>query len=148
MILKPIPPVLRTVRVAAYVGACLVLALLLSLRSARAEVREISLELGRDMMPISDLLSDRVRLNINGERLWASSAMSDSPIADVLDRFEAHCHENGAVGATWGDIQNMNLADREKPNFDFGVLRSEHSGEGAVLCSAFSRTVVTTSPSE
>jgi hypothetical protein len=132
-----------TFRVAGYVGVLFVLGFLLALRSARAEVTTMSLELGRDMEPLSDLLTERARVNINGERLWASSALSTSSVAEVLGRFEANCHDTGAAGASWGDIpgsqmqsftKNLDVSDPKKAKFEFGVFRSEKGNEGAVLC--------------
>jgi hypothetical protein len=131
------------IRLSAYVGVLLTGGLLLSLRSARAEISTISFELGRDMYPLRDLLKERARVNVNGEHLWASSGLTPAPVAEVLGRFESHCREAGAVGNTWGDVSatqmssianNLDSKDPEKAKLHFGVFRSERNNEGAILC--------------
>jgi hypothetical protein len=130
-------------RVTAYLGVLLGLALLFAVHMASAEVSKASLELGRDMLPLADLVADHARVSINGEHIWASSAITPASVSQLLDRFEANCRSSGADGVTWGDLSSSQTASLSKaidmrepghPSFNFGVFRSEKGNEGAILC--------------
>lgn len=130
-------------RVAAYVGFLAVLGFTLSLRSALAETRRMTYQLGRDLSTLSDLLTERARVDINGEHLWAASALSGDAVGAILDRFEASCREGGAGEGTWGrrvgggrpSVRDLvDVSDARRPAIRFGVLRSEDDDEGAVMC--------------
>jgi len=129
-------------RVGLYVGLLLAIGFVAALRSAHAEVMELSLAFGRDLLPLQDLLVDRARVSINGEAIWAASSLSSASLGEVLDRFEAHCHANGAGDETWGDVTSgegsppkaFDTRRLQGSKFDFGVLRSERVSEGAILC--------------
>jgi len=124
-------------RVAAYMGVLLSVGSVATVRAARADVTETTLELGRDLVPLADLLKERARVDINGEHVWASSSVSSAPVTEILDRYQAHCRENGAVGETWGKeplTKNIDRSDPKGPTFQFGTFRSEKGAEGSILC--------------
>jgi hypothetical protein len=129
-------------RLAAYVVVLLAVMSCWTLRAASAEMTRMSLALGRDLLPLSDLLTERARVDINGEHVWAASALTSSSVHSVLDRFETHCREGGATGITWGSgaaekpavAQLVDVRGPQGPQMTLGVLRSEAGDEGAILC--------------
>jgi len=121
-------------RVAAYLGFLTVIACLWTFRCAQAELTKATFALGRDLLPLADLLGDATRLNVNGEHIWASSSLSPASVHDVLDRFENHCRGHGVTGDTLAVPKLADLSDPQRPQRSLGVLRSEERDEGAVLC--------------
>jgi len=121
-------------RLAAYVALLLAVACVWAFRSARAEMAQLSLQLGRDLLPLSDLLTERARVDINGERIWVASALSPQPIREILDRFESYCRGEGVSGHTWGSGASATDKLSVSKLVDVGVLRSEDGAEGAVFC--------------
>lgn len=78
------------------VGVYLVLAAgvvgIIAARRALADVREQGTMLGRELMPLADLLQGTTALRINGERLFFSmTTQSGSNVRAVMDRFQQHC---------------------------------------------------------
>lgn len=134
-------PTIRRVRavgrVAAYAGVLLCVFTLVEYKRAKAEIGEKSLQIGRDLLPLADLLQENNDLQINGERLMLSTATSKQSVTQVLDRYEAYCKEHpGAIGRTWGALENS-----EEPKLrqlastaNLGIVRMDKGDEGTVMC--------------
>src|SRR4051794_26224358 len=75
-------------RVMVYFAALLLVTLGFAFHTARAEMGQTGLEIGRDMLPLADVLREPHRINVNGERAWVSIAPTSYAVKDVLDRFE------------------------------------------------------------
>ncbi|WP_394828298.1 hypothetical protein [Pendulispora albinea] len=96
---------------------------------------EGSLQVGRDLLPIADLLGERAQINIDGETAWVGSSISRDPIDKILGRFAANCRENGVSEGTWqGLAKESDLAKVDLNRFDLGIIRHEKGNEGMVVC--------------
>jgi len=134
-------------RLAAYVGALAIVVGFLGVHSARAREQHGRPELGQEMVPLADLLTERARVEVNGEHLWVANALSALPIHEILERFESACRAQGAIGATWGSggdgatlREKLSLdkvlgrKDAKTSKLELGVLRTERDDEGALIC--------------
>jgi hypothetical protein len=106
---------------------------------ARAQVGEVLLSLGAQMMQYDEARrQDEPRaLFLNGERLSFASGTTDHEVSRVLDYYEARCAERAghfaeqfrAVAASRG------ITDPEGDgDFFDGVLRAEEDDRGVVAC--------------
>src|SRR5262249_50372133 len=84
----------RAGRVGGFLAGVLVIVLLGFAGRGRGEVGEKMMSLGRELLPLADLLHGVQRVRINGELVYFTSTVSDQPIEMLLDRFEQHCQEN------------------------------------------------------
>ena len=58
-------------------------------------VRNIwAMALGRDLVPLADVLGRTTIVNLNGEHIFMGSVITEEPVKSVLDRFQANCGEN------------------------------------------------------
>jgi hypothetical protein len=113
----------------------------LSVRSAVADVGDQSLEVGRKLGDLQDLLHGASEFRLNGQTVFFSSSNTDESLKTVLDRFEAHCNKSRAFEALeWKSLANVKGKDIG-PSLDsgvnhFGVLRKEDTnrGDGVVMC--------------
>lgn len=120
-------------RVMAYFAVLVLVTLGFAVHTARAEMGQTALELGREMLPLSDVLREPHRINVNGERAWMSIAPTPYSVKDVLDRFETLCHKEGVKG-TWTGAESLPPNAVDPGSFEFSVIRQEQKGEGVVLC--------------
>lgn len=117
-----------------------------SYRSAKADIGKSSMQIGRDLAEVADLLEETTEVHLNGEPVWVASAVTREPMHDVLDRFEKHCSSSpGALGGVWKDLAALKTAEAnaaKKPDTEAsagplksaGVIRQEARREGVVLC--------------
>lgn len=124
-------------RAGAYLG-CVSLAFgAIRIRQARAEVRDRTVELGRQMARLASATQHDVnRLTINGQTMWlASSLASDSPTA-VLDRYQAYCESKASHSVdSWRELAKKSDPPPEsKPFLSTGVMRAGTATEGTVTC--------------
>lgn len=129
---------LGTARVLAY-GTVVAAGLgALTVRSAVADVGDKSLELGRKLADLQDLVHGAQEFRLNGESVFVSTSNTDEPVKQVLDRFENHCNSSRAFDAiewkTLGDVKGQSLDKNGVSRF--GVLRKEDAtaGDGVVMC--------------
>lgn len=128
--------VFGSLRVLAVVGAALAVLLLYRLHTAKAEVEEASLAIGRELDGLADLLDETHALLLNGERLFLSNAITDESAHLVLDRIESHCRDGQGPFAdlTRALAKGSGVAPSQRPSLLDGVLRSDDREEGSVLC--------------
>jgi hypothetical protein len=130
---------LGTARVLAY-GTVVAAGLgALTVRSAVADVGTQSLELGRKLADLQDVIHGAQEFRLNGQTVFFSSTKSDEAVAAVLDRFEHHCDNARAFDALkWKTLADMKGTDIDKTGkvSRFGVLRKEDAtvGDGVVMC--------------
>ena len=124
-------------RVAAYLFVVALAMCAVSIRSARAEVGEQALAIGRQLSTLANTTqAETTRVLVNGQAVLVGSAVSaDAPTA-VLDRFETHCRAN--LAQTPESWRSALTAENETPSekaalFDTGVLRSG-TDDGVILC--------------
>lgn len=115
----------------------------LAFRTARADVGESTLSLGRDLLPLSDLVESGKQVLINGESVFVSSTIVSDSVSDVLDRFEAHCLDNvGVIGDAWGKLADLSAKGTGTSETDrarwrkLGTVRAGNRREGSVICLA------------
>jgi hypothetical protein len=109
----------------------------LGARAVSANLREGSLQLGRELAPVGDVLGATKTVFLNGAAMNVSNATTDLAPGAVLDRFEALCREHPALLArAFSDIpetlRNEILGARGGSRF--GVMRAEAHGDGALTC--------------
>ncbi len=133
---------LGTARVLAY-GTVVSLGLgALTVKSAVANVSDESLQLGRKLAGLQDLVHGAQEFRLNGESVFFASSKVDDTVPTVLDRFEKHCTGSRAFDPlTWKALagENAKEADEkleERGVSKFGVLRKEDPNEhdGVVMC--------------
>jgi len=106
-----------------------------SARSARAELGEAALGVGRQLSGFEDLTGSTYRVRLNGEPINVATKLVEHPIAEVLARFENHC-EKRSVATELADVDRA-LAESGAASGDpdkRGILRRESSREGFVAC--------------
>ncbi|MCA9615778.1 MAG: hypothetical protein KC586_23645, partial [Myxococcales bacterium] len=96
------PTVKRVLRVAGVLAVVYVVALVLAARQAAAEVDELMLGLGAELLRFPDSTQDEVRrVSLNGASIEMTTGITDRPIDEVLAYFEARCQErDGGVSET------------------------------------------------
>lgn len=124
-------------RLTAYVfGANLLLAGV-GARVVSANVREGSLQLGRELAAMGDAFGATKTVFVNGAAMNVSTAITEMPPGEVLDRFEAICREHPQLLArAFSDVPEA-LRDKVAPadhGARFGVMRAEAHGDGALTC--------------
>jgi len=113
----------------------------LTIRNAVADAGDQSLQLGRKLAGLQDLLGDAREFRLNGQRVFFSTTTTDEPVQTVLDRFDTHCNTSRAFDALeWKSLSNVkgkDIGPSAKSGVNhFGVLRKEdpNAHDGAVMC--------------
>ena len=115
------------------------LALISATHRAKADVGEAAIALGRDLLPLADVLGRTTNINLNGEHIFMGSVITPEPVKSVLDRFQANCAENPGP---FNDImKRLNDVPAEKRTGELkdapingDAFRTETATEGTVLC--------------
>jgi hypothetical protein len=127
-------------RVLAYASGVGVVCGALSIRTARAEMGDQALVVGRQIAALTQPTSvDVTSLSMNGQSIFVGNFLSDDHVTNILDRFEAHCRSNAAqTPESWRELSKRVKDEREiqnKPLFKAGILRSGAGDlEGTVMC--------------
>ncbi len=123
-----------TLGMMAVVGTC-------SLHSAKADIAESSLALGRELTPLADLLHENNKITMNGQPVFVSTGTTSQSMKTVLNRFEDNCRSHNALFAEpWKDLPEVFAADKAPLNAkaaeltSMGVVRNETAKEGVVMC--------------
>lgn len=127
------------VRVAGYVTVLGVVGFACLVHSTKAAAGEAAIELGRDLLPLADLLGKPTVIDLNGEHLTFFSEVTDQPVTAVLDRFEKNCQFDAspAMADTWNQVADL-PADKLPPELspfkENFAQRSGNDQEGSVVC--------------
>jgi hypothetical protein len=110
-----------------------------SYKQAKAEIGKSSLQIGRDLAPVADLLDETHELKMNGETVFVASAVVREDFGKVLDRFEGHCKTNpGALGDAWKKLSEIGEAAKVEGSAKGveagGVIRHEAKLDGVIMC--------------
>jgi hypothetical protein len=128
-------------RVAVYFSVLGVASAILTVRSAKAQVAQEGLELGRQLAQRMDALAgegkhETTKLRLNGQVMYVSNALVKDPAKDVLDRFAEHCEKNLAQSPKeWNGLADApgELGDA-KVTGEAGVVRAGSDKDGMVMC--------------
>jgi|CXWL01.1.fsa_nt_gi hypothetical protein len=108
----------------------------LHIRSARAEVKDRTLELGRQMAQLASAKQHDVnKLSVNGQLIWMGSSLSDDTPSRILDRYQSTCEKDAAQPANaWRDLAQKTDGPADTRILSPGVLRAGDDREGSVVC--------------
>jgi len=129
-----------TARVLAYGMVVATAMSALTIHNAVADVHVQSLELGRKLADVQDLMQTTNEYRLNGQRIYFSSSTVDEPVGTVLDRFESHCNKSLAFDSwkSLAALQNSKNGSATPSSLTdhLGVMRTEDKkvGDGAVMC--------------
>jgi hypothetical protein len=134
--------VVQSARAAAFCAICLAVGLLLASHSVAGQLEEKGLSLGRDLLPLSDLLEGTHKVYFNGETIYLASTVTTQDKGAVLDRFEATCREHS--GGLIEEFDRLPAAKKKQYSekaplmwsLRFGMVRRENKDEGLVMCFA------------
>lgn len=124
-------------RAGGYVAALSLALGAFQLRSAHAEVKNRTVELGRQMLQLAQASQHDVnKLSMNGQPMWVGSSLSTDSVGDVLDRYEADCAKNAAQPPeSWRELATKTAEQKaEKPGMASGIMRGGDRDEGTVVC--------------
>jgi hypothetical protein len=130
-------------RLAAVLRACCCASVLLlglglwCARSARAELGEAALGVGRGLAGFEDLTGESYRVRLNGEPVNVSTALVELSIPEVLARFERHCREKN-VAKELGALETALSVPAGEVLGESGALTRSSEREGFIAC--FART--------
>src|SRR5580700_7207988 len=75
----------RLFRLATFCTVVITVLLVIGASRARGDVGEKMIALGRELMPLADLVKGAQRATVNGQTLYIATAMTDESLPQVLD---------------------------------------------------------------
>lgn len=125
-------------RVGAYMSALTLVVGAFQVRAARAEFQDRSLEIGKQLRQLTQAThEDLNKISMNGQPMWVGSAVTESPVKGVLDRYETYCNENRSHSSEeWQKLGKEvgGTGVSNKSLFSTGVMRGGSDQEGTVVC--------------
>jgi hypothetical protein len=111
----------------------------LGARAVYADLREASLQVGRELMALSDVLGSTKTLGINGAIMNVSTAITTQSPSQVLDRYEAVCRQHPdylprALAEIPKALESTVARAIPDPRLRFGIIRGGNDDEGALTC--------------
>jgi len=133
--------VLGTLRVLTYGSVVCAGLFVYSYRSAKADIGKSSMQVGRDLAEVADLLQETTQIRLNDQPVYVASAVTQEPLSDVLDRFDKHCATSpGTLGEAWKGLAKSGKSLDAKTDtkaaalVSAGIVHHETRKEGVVLC--------------
>jgi hypothetical protein len=109
-----------------------------SVKSARAEMKQQTLTLGRQMMELARASNhDVTPISFNGQKMYLASSVTEDSATNVLDRYEAHCKAKpGQPAAGWKNLEKQaGKKIEDAPGLvTTGLMRAGDDAEGSVVC--------------
>jgi hypothetical protein len=128
-------------RVGLYLAVVASIGTVLLVRRALGEIREQTATLGKELLPLADLLESTTVLRVNGEPLFFSMTVTHETVHKALDRVEENCKTNpGPFAADVEDIVHkipatMPGAEQIQRLLRMAALtRDEAADHGTVMC--------------
>jgi hypothetical protein len=126
-------------RVAAYVFFASLVCAALGARVVYADFQEGTLQAGRELAGVADVLGSTKTLFLNGVTMNVSTAVTDQSTHQVLDRFEAICAAHPEfVARAFADapaaLQKKASETIPDARLRLGIVRKEVDGDGALTC--------------
>jgi hypothetical protein len=109
---------------------------------ADAKLREQSLALSKELLPLADLLDGATALRLNGEVInFSMTVLEGTSVKEVLERMQAHCEKHPGPLAREG-LALIEHMPQGLPGGEalrqllskLAVTREESNGQGSVLC--------------
>jgi hypothetical protein len=124
-------------RVTAYLGVLCALAATVTVHTAKAELGENQISLGRDLLPMADLLKGQQTILVNGERAHVATATTDDSLETVLDRFSDSCTTNASpLSEGWKAVPEKNRDEARLAVLAAATTKQISQDEGTVACIA------------
>jgi hypothetical protein len=138
VLMKRVERLMRYVRAAAVIGVMTSVFLSIGAKKARADFAKTSMGIGRDLMPLADVIGSATKLSLNGQKMLIRYDASAKSVGQVLDAAEDACRlgEVKAPRLNADSIDPTSAAERALRLADLGVIRGGNDEEGAVLCFA------------
>jgi hypothetical protein len=109
-----------------------------SVKSARAEMKQQTLTLGRQMLELARASNhDVTPITFNGQKMYLGSSVSEDSPKAVLDRYEGHCKADpGQPALGWKDIEKQagGKVENAPEIATTGLMRAGDDAEGTVVC--------------
>jgi hypothetical protein len=109
-----------------------------SVKSARAEMKQQTLTMGRQMIELARASNhDVTPISFNGQKMYLGSSVSEDSPKNILDRYEGLCKSDpGQPAAGWKDIEKQaNGKVENAPELaTTGLMRAGDDTEGTVVC--------------
>lgn len=126
-------------RVTAYCAFAFGVVAALAAHASYADLREASLQFGRELAPLAEELGNTKTVSINGAQMQVSNARTEESTKVVLDRFEAVCREHPQFMArALADVPEAGKKELEAKLPDermrLSILRSGNDDNGALFC--------------
>jgi hypothetical protein len=126
-------------RLSAYVFVVSLTCAALGARVVYANFEQGSVQMGRELLALQDVLASTKTIGINGAIMNISTALVDQSPAEVLDRFEAMCREHpDFLARALADLPAAAQEDAAKTVPDarlrLGIFRHDTKSDGALTC--------------
>lgn len=128
-------------RAAGYLSVTAIAFSAYSIKVARAEMKQSSMQLGREMLQMMQTTSHHATtpMILNGQTMYMGSSISDDDPQTILDRYEEACKADpGQPALGWKDIakgKEQQLKGVKGAELgSAGLFRAGADGEGTVMC--------------
>jgi hypothetical protein len=126
-------------RLTAYVFFAALVVAAIGTRAVYADLREGTLQAGRELATLGDVLGTTKTIFINGSQMNVSNAITDQTPKEVLDRFETVCRAHPqflarALADIPATLEGAVVKAAPDESLRLGVMRSEANGDGALTC--------------
>ncbi|MGO8998629.1 MAG: hypothetical protein ACLQVI_35350 [Polyangiaceae bacterium] len=130
---------LALLRLTAYAVFALFVSAAVGTRVVLADLREGTLQAGRELASLGDVLGTTKTIFINGATMNVSNALTSETPKEVLDRFETVCRAHPqflarALEDIPATLQDKVTAAVPNESVRLGVMRTEANGDGALTC--------------
>jgi hypothetical protein len=130
---------LALLRLTAYVFCAAIVCAAIGSRVVYADLREGTLQAGRELSSLGDVLGTTKTIFVNGAVMNVSNAITDQSPKEVLDRFETVCREHPqfmtrALADIPAALQDNVVKGVPDESLRFGVMRAQANGDGALSC--------------
>ena len=124
------------VRAGAYVLCVTAVFGVVRVRTARAEMADRTVVLGRQMLTLANASTHEVnRVVINGQPMWLGNSIAHETGKSILDRYQAYCESNTAQSAEeWRAVATDPKKAPDSKLAPTGVMRGGSDSEGSIVC--------------
>jgi hypothetical protein len=134
-------PSMASIRLSVFLTFVAIVLSLLSARVLYADMKEIALSAGHELLGLRDLTHEAEAVSFNGAPFHRASLIVKPSVHEVLNRVEEHCEKApNIIGRAFLELPEKELEKKlgEKPSLAFrhGVFREESKDQkhGMVVC--------------